>query len=326
MPNIALLPKHLTSQNTASRFLRLHCDCFLGFISPHSLALGITVQYQYRMYTPLHSLVSTFILASLTDAKTVLDRQCWHQLPLSTAHVSSSPDRRYEYASPIQDQFQSISDSYAPWTHPPKCTPILTSINDKLCVYTSTTFANGRGISIFTTPNIAKEYASLPAFTSLSALDNQKINVPTNTWRAASLPSKGIGMLATTPLKFSDRITSYTPAFLALLESELNTWDRETFWRLGIDQLPRATREEFLSLATVFGDERFRVQDIVQANTFQVVVGGGNHLAVWPETSRLNHACNPKYVFACLVAGEIVGLVGLLSVNRGANKCVVRSM
>lgn len=101
-------------------------------------------------------------------------------------------------------------------------------------------------------------------------------------------------MLATTPLKFSNVITSYTPAFLALLESELNTWDRETFWRLAIDQLPAATRDEFLSLAYVFGDERFRVQDIVQANTFQVVVGGGNHLAVWPETSRLNHACNPK--------------------------------
>ena len=37
-----------------------------------------------------------------------------------------------------------------------------------------------------------------------------------------------------------------------------------------------------------------RVQDIVKANTFQILLGGANHLAVWPETSRLNHACAPN--------------------------------
>jgi hypothetical protein len=242
------------------------------------------------MYPYVLSLASIFVIA---NAKTVLDRQCWHEYPLSTAHISST-DRGREYASTIQDQSQSDSEPYAPWTHPPKCTLILRSINDKLCVYTSTSFANGRGISIFTTPSIAKQYASLPAFTSPSVLHAQAINHPTNSWRADTIPNKGIGMLAAKALVFGDRITSYTPAFLALLEDELNTYDREKWWRLAIEQLPVKTKEDFLQLAFVFGDERFRVQDIVQANTFQVEVGGDNHLAVWPETSRLNHACNPK--------------------------------
>lgn len=101
-------------------------------------------------------------------------------------------------------------------------------------------------------------------------------------------------MLATHPLHFPDTITSYTPAFLAYLESALSTLERERWWRIAISQLPERTRTEFLGLATVFGDERVRVQDIVKANTFQVEVGGGNHLAVFPETSRLNHACAPK--------------------------------
>jgi ribosomal RNA assembly protein len=101
-------------------------------------------------------------------------------------------------------------------------------------------------------------------------------------------------MLATRPLTFKDRITAYTPAFLAYLEDELSTLDREKWWRMAIKSLPEETKREFMSLAYVFGDERVRVQDIVKANTFQVEVGGGNHLAVFPETSRLNHACNPK--------------------------------
>jgi ribosomal RNA assembly protein len=101
-------------------------------------------------------------------------------------------------------------------------------------------------------------------------------------------------MLATHALSFGDKVTSYTPAFLAFLETELSTLDRETWWRRAINLLPKKTRDEFLALSYVYGDERVRVQDIVKANTFQVEVGGGNHLAVWPETSRLNHACNPK--------------------------------
>lgn len=101
-------------------------------------------------------------------------------------------------------------------------------------------------------------------------------------------------MLASRPLEFGDRVTAYTPAFLAYLESELSTPDREAFWRVAIEQLPEVLKSEFLSLATVYGDERIRVQDVVKANTFQVVLEGLNHLAVWPETSRLNHECAPK--------------------------------
>ena len=105
-----------------------------------------------------------------------------------------------------------------------------------------------------------------------------------------------MGMLATQPLEFGDIVTRHTPAFIAYLESELSTIDREKLWRMAIEQLPEVIKERFLGLATVYGDERVRVQDVVKANTFQVLVGEVNHLAVWPETSRLNHACNPKYV------------------------------
>lgn len=246
------------------------------------------------MYSPALILTLSIILASSSHAHIVLDRQCWHEQPLSTVNIQSGLDPTVEIASIVRSSDDIEEKDYAPWSHPPICTHVLESINDKLCIYTSTSFSNGRGISIFTTPSLAVQFASLPAFTDQPALAKQKVNINTGTWRAESIPSKGIGMLASRRLVFKDRVTAYTPAFLAYLESELGTLERENWWRLAIEQLPEKTKKDFLELATVYGDERVRVQDIVKANTFQVTVGDGNHLAVFPETSRLNHACNPK--------------------------------
>ena len=245
------------------------------------------------MHTNAH-LFLHFAAATATLATHVtLDRQCWieHTL-ISSAYYTSK--NRQEYVSPLPTYIQKQGKDYTPWSYPPICTPKLPSINDVLCIYTSTSFSNGRGISIFTTPSAAKEFAALPAFQTPSILQDRAVNIPTNASRATSIHNKGIGLLATRPLTFKDRITSHTPVFLAYLEGELSTLDRENWWRRAIHQLPAKSRDEFLSLAYVFGDERVRVQDIVKANTFQVEVGGVNHLAIFPETSRLNHACNAK--------------------------------
>ncbi|EOA82340.1 uncharacterized protein SETTUDRAFT_157167 [Exserohilum turcica Et28A] len=170
----------------------------------------------------------------------------------------------------------------------------MADINDTLCVYTDASFADNRGISIFTTRKLAQEFASLPAFRDPLALKPEAINEDTHAYHTTSIAEKGIGMLASRPLKFGDRVTAYTPAFVAYLESELSTLDREALWRTAIEQLPVHLKDKFLNLATVYGDPRVKVQDVVKANTFQVMIGGVNHLAVWPETSRLNHACAPK--------------------------------
>jgi hypothetical protein len=228
------------------------------------------------------------LASSLVDARSVLDRQCWHEYPLSSYQLLSLPSKYQELAV----SFHPSNSVLNPWSHPPICTQVLPSINDKLCVYTSITFASGRGISIFTTPTLAQQFSSLPAFLNPSVLS--KVNIPTNTYHTTSIPLKGIGMLATHPIVFGDVITSHNPAFIAYLESELGTMEREKIWRSAIEQLPRKIREEFLGLSYVYGDERVRVQDIVKGNTFQLEVGGVNHLAIWPETSRANHACNPK--------------------------------
>jgi hypothetical protein len=240
------------------------------------------------------SLVACLPLFQLATAHTILHRQCWHEHPLQTFEVQSSLDGLQELIS-IRGAITSTkaNTDYAPWTHAPTCTPFITGLSSKLCVYSNASFANGRGISIVTTPSLAAQFAALPAFKVHPA---DQTNTFSETWTTSAIPGKGMGMLASQSLVPKTRVLAYTPVLLAYLESELDTMEREALWRVAIEQLPEQARSQFLDLAVVFGDPRVKVQDVVKANTFQVVVGGGNHLAVWPETSRLNHECAPKWV------------------------------
>ncbi|KAL1599516.1 ribosomal RNA assembly protein krr1 [Paraconiothyrium brasiliense] len=185
-----------------------------------------------------------------------------------------------------------VRTTHEGWSLPPACTDLLPSIGSKLCVYTNTSFSNGRGISLFTTPELSKYALALPAFQNPDALEG--INEPSGTWYTQGIPGKGMGMLAKRDLQFRDRITAHTPALLAYLESDLSTAEREKFFKLAVSQLPEQTREMYLGLATVYGLPQVKYQDVVKANTFQLEIDGHNHLAVFPETSRLNHACAPK--------------------------------
>jgi hypothetical protein len=196
---------------------------------------------------------------------------------------------------------QEGSSSYFPWTHKPACTDYLDGVGSKLCVYTNATFSNGRGISIFTTPQIAETFASLPPFQDSTALSSNNINPAASTkkqpWYTSLMPGKGTGMFASRPLQRGDRITAYTPYLLMHMENILSTEQREQFLRLAVDQLPAASKDAYLKLAKIYNEPSVVVQDVVKANAFEIQVGGVMHLAVFPESSRFNHACAPKYVY-----------------------------
>ncbi|KAE8870064.1 hypothetical protein PTNB29_00408 [Pyrenophora teres f. teres] len=252
------------------------------------------------MYLKMRTI--SFVLAQSALVRSARAFTSLYTSPLYALQLQTSLDGGSEYASwtPLQhpDMFpqnhnQETEDTdNSPWTHPPICTPVLQTINSTLCIYTSTTYSSNRGISIFTTPSLAKTFASLPAFTSPQP---PLINTPTNAYTATAIPGKGLGMLAARDLNFGDVVTAHTPTFVAYLEVELSTLERERWWRRAVEQLPKESRDAFLDLATVYGDERVKVQDVVKSNTFRVDVGGGvGHLAIWPETSRANHGCAPN--------------------------------
>ncbi|KAL5397101.1 hypothetical protein PMIN02_002610 [Paraphaeosphaeria minitans] len=245
------------------------------------------------MLPPLSLILITVV--SSVRAGVFLRKQCWHEHPLSAVNFQCSREAEVEY---IQFPDAAISNGlipddqtrHGPWSYPPICTDVLPSVGSSLCVYTDTSFSHGRGISIFTTPDLAERTVVLLPFQNPEAL--QGINDFTGTWITQEIPDKGMGMFASRDLmvseyllnivdhnidklKFKDKITAHTPALLAYLESDLSTAEREKFFKLAVSQLPEPTRAMY-------------------ANTFQLEIEGHNHLAVFPETSRLNHDCAPN--------------------------------
>ena len=249
--------------------------------------------------SPTSCLLALLALPNALAATIILQNQCHAETWLHTVnlecHKSSTESLSVDVAHPIISSPQpSLFDLPWPWTHPPSCTPPLPSIPTGLCVYVNGNFADGRGIAIVTTPGLGRHVASLPAFRSQEKMREGKVNVHSGLWRTEEMEEKGIGSLASQDLEPDTQILTYTPAFVAYLEHSLPTLERETIWRTALLQLPQETRDSFLALSYVHQDERVRVQAIVQANTFQLNIDGVNHLAIFPETSRLNHDCAPN--------------------------------
>jgi hypothetical protein len=219
----------------------------------------------------------------------------------SSEHVAPSegPDEHDDLTGPAgtSAQEQESSSLYFPWTHMPICTAHQDE-NDRFCAYTNASFSNGRGISIFTTPAIAEEFASLPPFQDPTALLSKGINQnpEDRPWYVASVPGKGKGMFASRPLVRGDLIAAYTPYLLANIEELDFSNDRETLLRFAVDQLPPASRDAYLDLAKIYDDPDVVVQDVLKANAFNIKVGGKKHAAIFPEAARINHVCGPKYV------------------------------
>lgn len=214
--------------------------------------------------------------------------------------IVNSEEEITSNSTSLQDEETLIS--YFPWTHKPVCGTQRDESGDPFCVYTNASFSNGRGISILTTPAVAKKFAALPPFQNSTALSSHGINaVDTQAedrpWYTTSIPGKGVGMRASRPLKRGDLITAYTPVVLAHIGDQMFTEDREKLLRLAVQQLPAASRDAYLDLAKIYDEEDVVAQDVLKANGFDMEIGGLKHGAVFPEASRYNHACAPKYVF-----------------------------
>lgn len=220
------------------------------------------------------------------------------QVPISNNDVAYQPEQEQEQPPGVHvNSSASEAEDFGPWSFKPVCTEYFDVLKDPLCVFTNASFSSGRGISIFTTPTIAREFATLLPFQDPAALSSRGINPPpklSRPWYTKPIPGKGTGVLAKQKLQRGDLVAAYTPYLLAHMENLLSTMDREKYLRTAIEHLPEASKTHYLSLATIYGDPSVVVQDVVKANAFEMQVGGQMHLAVFPESSRINHACSPK--------------------------------
>ncbi|KAK5055198.1 hypothetical protein LTR84_012947 [Exophiala bonariae] len=189
------------------------------------------------------------------------------------------------------------TNDFAPWSYKPICTRFIDSIGSKLCVYTSSTFGNYRGLSVFTTPEISRKIAASVSFRSPKSLADHALNVVESRWYTKPTPGKGLGMFAGDHIRPGERVTANTPILIAYTEGFLPKAEREEYLRIAVDQLPGPTKKSLLELSTLYDDREIPIQGIISGNAFDLQIDGNGHLAVFPEASRINHACSPNSQF-----------------------------
>lgn len=173
------------------------------------------------------------------------------------------------------------------WTGPFQCA-------GPYCIYSNPGSASGAGlVAITTAANIAilnRTSTPLPLPPS-----------PPPPITIAPIPGKGLGVLATAPLRRGDSVLSTPAAFLLhrAFQSTIPYTTQTPLLDAAVLHLPAARRDVFLSQMGHFGGHK--VADIIATNTFQLDIGGddGHHFASFPEASRFNHDCRPN------VAGRI---------------------
>ena len=182
--------------------------------------------------------------------------------------------------------------STGPWTHKRQCI-WKGQAPESYCVYTNTDFANGRGISFFTTPTIAKRVLELPAFTQPGVHDKDKI-VDNPPWEIKSVPGRGNGLFATRTLHRGDLIFIDTP--LGVYNSDAFPSDYGLGYKYlhkTFDQLSEPSQKLFLE--TAMHHEGDAIMERINTNAFHGEFEGTPHFLLYPYTAvgRSILSCNP---------------------------------
>ncbi|TPX09823.1 uncharacterized protein E0L32_009014 [Thyridium curvatum] len=232
------------------------------------------------------------------------------------------------------------STSTGPWSHS-RC---YRNGTDEFCMYTSTTFAENRGISILTTPERVAKFSKLRAFTdpkSIKDVNQDIVRTLPARYNVVPIPGKDMGVTAKQPLNRGDLIMSNTASMMidyAAFET-LPHADLQKIQAAGVDALPTAHRARFLNLSTHNPTEGYyqRVEKLLATNAFDIDVDDGGEtefFVVFPEIARFNHDCRPnadywfdpetltQYIHAVrpIAAGEEITISYMDPVNTRKNR------
>lgn len=244
------------------------------------------------------------ILGGISASLLILVRASTHQdilSSLSATSISPHPDLHLHPTCPKPPSQLLLStpnpqSAPRPWTHAPACIETNVSSAPHVCLYTNSSFALNRGISILTTPDIAAEIASLPAFTA---------HLPTTYLPPAANPAyairpiagKGLGLVATRMIHRGERIFAvpivgiyHVDTFLRRRRESPDTVKRYArLFEESVVRLPRETRERFWALAAhedaLKGRDGKGVVGRLNTNTFAEDFGEMEHSIAAPETA-----------------------------------------
>lgn len=180
---------------------------------------------------------------------------------------------------------ETTNSKGGPWTSKPQCMEPPDNETLPLCIFTSSTFAYGRGISIFTDPDTAQQISSMPAFRDADALSFIKgLNGDSSPpFEVRPLPGRGLGVIANRTIEAGDLIMSYTATTIFHDEAfdELAA-EGSIFLRRTVEGLPQHSRKIWMDLAAHFEGKDI-IQEKINTNAFSEDFNEEEHYVVIPE-------------------------------------------
>jgi hypothetical protein len=181
------------------------------------------------------------------------------------------------------------------WSVEPWCLESEES-NSGMCVYTSTRFAGGRGVSFIASPKEVPLIVQAEAFKNQTETEKDANPDHDDRMELLPVPGKGLGMRARHLFRRGDKAQAYTPIMVVqdyLMQHSKST-DQHLALRIATERLPPKTQELFMGLMGHWGGDPY--YDRVNTNAFTSFAGQSfqYYWSVYPETSRYNHDCRPK--------------------------------
>jgi hypothetical protein len=235
-------------------------------------------------FSPLTALLLTTLLVP-TTAETILYS---HTTP--ALHILKTDPNQ---ACPVRAD--GLTSTSFPWTHNPTCLyarlPSTFNTNNTgakkekeiFCVYTNSLFANGRGISFITTPEVATHFTA----DGFSHADQEERGG--GLWETRETTDRGIGSFTKEKrVEAGESLMVKHPVLLIsrdLLHADARE-ERHVLLERAMKQLPAKTERVVRGLAKSRGGDE--LDDVVQTNAVGMRIGpgeGSGHLGVVPEVA-----------------------------------------
>jgi len=209
------------------------------------------------------------------------------------------------------------------WSYAPRC--VQPERSDKhsspYCVYTYLDLHQGNGISLLTSPEVARALVSSgvlpPQVPHRSSAFQRALSSSNPPYEIKILPGRGMGMLARRKIRQWEPVMVDFPSIFVRLDfpEALGPAQMQDLLFRAITQLPEHQQREIMSLARSTGMEP-PIMDILKTNVFGIDLNGIPHaglfingsvrtknghcrLSAWRTRAnswlkRINHNCDPK--------------------------------
>ncbi|KAK0610998.1 hypothetical protein B0T14DRAFT_441304 [Immersiella caudata] len=187
----------------------------------------------------------------------------------------------------VDDTTRPTPADYSPWTHAPICENSTADDKKKYCVYTNSRHGHS-GISLLTRPEIAADSVSI-VDEYLNLRSNQ--SVP---YKIVDIPGKGKGVVATRLIKrYEPIMMDYSVLLIDMgFATEVPAKKGYRLLHAAVDWLEDP--DSVLTLGQSNGLAQDPIENVLRTNGFHTMLGGGQHMALYPLVSRINHACKPN--------------------------------